>query len=99
MVAWFRTGPDAALRLGVVTSRKVGGAVARNRARRRLRDVFRRNREGLRTDVDVVLVARRGADSAPFHALKDEWLRLAKQAGLQTRTGENKEDYRHDPTG
>jgi len=44
MVLFLRSGPDAALRLGVVSSRKVGGAVARNRARRRIREVFRHER-------------------------------------------------------
>ena len=37
MVLWLREGTDAALRLGVVTGRKVGPAVDRVRARRRSR--------------------------------------------------------------
>ena len=45
-------------RLGVVTSRKIGGAVERSRARRLLREAFRRHQSELSRPLDVVLVAR-----------------------------------------
>lgn len=45
-------------RLGVIASKRLGGAVERNRAKRRLREVFRRNQEMLPPACDVVLVAR-----------------------------------------
>lgn len=82
MVMFVRSAPDAALRLGVVTSRKVGGAVARNRARRRLREVFRRERARLAGKVDVVLVARAAAREPPFEELRREFLSLCRRAGL-----------------
>jgi len=82
MVLWLRAGPDAALRLGVVTSRRIGPAVTRNRARRRLREVFRLNRWRLTGSVDVVLVARTGCDDAPWQELNGEFIALARRAGL-----------------
>ncbi len=82
MVLWVRTAPDASLRLGVVTSRKVGGAVQRNRARRRLRTVWRLNRKTFAGTVDVVLVGRRALVRAPFAAVNEEFVRLARRAGL-----------------
>ena len=45
-------------RLGVTLSRKVGNAVVRNQARRRIRDIFRRRRELLAAGYDVVVHTR-----------------------------------------
>lgn len=82
MVMFLRSGEGAGLRLGVVSSRKVGNAVSRARARRRLREVFRRNRAALATGDDVILVARGGAVDAPFAELRKEFLFLARKAGI-----------------
>jgi len=45
-------------RLGITVSTKLGGAVQRNRIRRRLKEVYRLNEQSLRTGYDIVLVAR-----------------------------------------
>ncbi|HYN10823.1 MAG TPA: ribonuclease P protein component [Vicinamibacterales bacterium] len=65
-------------RLGIIASRRLGGAVARNRAKRRLREVFRRGlsadarRPGDRT-LDVVAIARRELLEAPLAALEADF--------------------------
>ena len=83
MVLFLHAAPDASLRLGVVASKKVGNAIARGRAKRRLREAFRRNRArfGGTTD-DVVLVARRSILAAPWAEVVADLLKLAAQAGL-----------------
>jgi ribonuclease P protein component len=83
MVLFLRTAPDASLRLGVVASKKVGNAVERARAKRRLREAFRRNRIRFTASTDdVVLVARRSILTANWADLVAELLKLAAQAGL-----------------
>ena len=83
MVLFLRSAPDASLRLGVVASKKVGNAPERARAKRRLRDAFRRHRVlfTAATD-DVVLVARRSILGARWTDVVAELLKLAAQAGL-----------------
>jgi len=82
MVLWLRSGPGAALRLGVVASRKVGGAVQRARAKRRLREAYRLNRHRFEGAWDVILVARYSLPEAPWPAVVDDLLALARRAGL-----------------
>ena len=83
MVLFLHAAPDASLRLGVVASKKVGNAPERARAKRRLRDAFRRHRAGFTASVDdVVLVARRSILKAPWADVVAELLRRPAQAGL-----------------
>jgi ribonuclease P protein component len=83
MVLWLREGEGAALRLGVVTSKKVSNrAVDRNRARRVLRDSFRRHRAEFSGAFDVVIIGRRNILSAPSADVEAELLRLARKAGI-----------------
>jgi ribonuclease P protein component len=67
-------------RVAVIASRRVGGAVQRNRAKRRLRALIRGL--PLRQDVDLVLVARRRCVDAPFAELEAELAELCRTLGL-----------------
>jgi ribonuclease P protein component len=62
-------------RLGIIASRRVGGAVVRNRAKRRLREIFRRRAPvtGPRA-LDVVAIARPDLVRAPFADVQSEFL-------------------------
>lgn len=58
-------------RVGFTVSKKVGNAVERNRARRRLKEIVRlMATERMRTGHDYVLIARRAALALPFDRLK-----------------------------
>ena len=70
------------VRAGFVTSRRVGGAVARNRIRRRLREIFRRHQHDIIGGAWIVTIASPRAAEATYHALEDEWLRLAKRTSI-----------------
>lgn len=52
--------PDRSVRLGLSVSRKVGGAVERNRVKRVLRERFHEIAPDLRPGVDLVVIARPG---------------------------------------
>jgi ribonuclease P protein component len=69
-------------RAGFVTSGRLGGAVVRNRVRRRLREIVRRNQHELRQGFWFVIIARYEAATATYDALEDEWLRLARRASI-----------------
>lgn len=73
VVLWLRQGEDAAGRVGVVASRKVGNSVARSRAKRRMREWFRQNRHRFPTHVDYILVARHAILRMPQQNLDEDF--------------------------
>jgi ribonuclease P protein component len=78
----LRRPSDEPARLGVVTSRRVGGAVQRNRTRRRLREIFRARRGEFAPGLWLVVVAKPGAAEASFAELREDWLRLARRLSI-----------------
>lgn len=73
---------DTPARVGLVTSRRVGNAVTRNRVRRLLRESVRPVRPQLKANCWIVLVARHPAARATQAELSAEWLRLARRASI-----------------
>ena len=67
---------------GFVTSGRLGGAVVRNRVRRRLREIVRQHQHELRAGFCFVLIAKNAAANANYRSLEDEWLRLARRASI-----------------
>jgi ribonuclease P protein component len=58
-------------RIGLTVTRKTGGAVERNRIRRRLKEALRLTEKlDAKLDHDYVLIARRGALTRPFGLLR-----------------------------
>lgn len=56
-------------RVGLTVSRRVGGAVVRNRVKRRVREWYRRSALAGAAALDLVVIARPSAASLSFQAL------------------------------
>lgn len=69
-------------RVGITVSKKLGGAVVRNRVRRRLREVYRLHEDRFLPGYDIVVVARSRAIDASFESLCQAYLTLAEKAGI-----------------
>jgi ribonuclease P protein component len=71
-------------RLGLSVSRKIGGAVVRNRWKRLLREAFRLSRESLPAGIDLIVIPRAGSqpELAP---LRESLPRLAARLARKLR--------------
>lgn len=76
-----RQDGDPAVRVGFTCSKKVGNAVARNRAKRRLREIARLDLPALaKPGHDYVLIGKKDATAArPFHLLRADFARALEK--------------------
>lgn len=82
LVLYARKNPTATNRVGITVSKKLGGAVVRNRVRRRLREVYRLHELQFSPGWDIVVVARSRCVNADFQKLSRAYLSLAEKAGI-----------------
>ncbi len=80
------------LRLGVSVGKQVGPAVARNRFKRRIREIIRRRLGRLAPGWDVVVSARSAARTASFSELESAVEGALSRAGILAKPGERAED-------
>jgi ribonuclease P protein component len=80
-VRFLRTNRDIT-RFGLATGRRIGGAVARNRAKRRLREALRELAAAFRPGWDVLIIARPAIVDADHAALVGGLRRTLERAGV-----------------
>ena len=82
LLSILRANDATRFRAGFITSRALGPAVARNRVRRRLREIVRKHQREIVDGTWIVTIARANAVGATYQQLEVEWLRLAKRASI-----------------
>lgn len=80
---WLALPEGTPSRLGVVTSKRLGNAVARNRGRRLMREAYRLHQFSFAAPVDLVLVARPSMAGKSFAEVERDFLTARKRAKLQ----------------
>jgi len=79
---WNRLPDGTSPKLGVVTSKRIGGAVERSRARRLLRETFRHHQHEFAQPVELVLVARNSIAGKKLADVEKDFLAALNRAGL-----------------
>jgi ribonuclease P protein component len=83
MTMFVRDNATGHARLGIAATRKIGGAVVRNRAKRIARELFRHHKPA--ASVDIVVIPRREFLDAPFASLEREFNSLLERASRPGR--------------
>jgi ribonuclease P protein component len=83
MVLFVAPGPAKAP--AFVASRRVGGAVVRNRARRRMREAWRSMGVGAPGGLQLVFTARPAIASATFQEVRADMAQVLVSAGVTAR--------------
>ena len=82
MVVYCRRNRTGENRLGYTVSTKLGGAVTRNRVRRRLREIVRLRSPQMKTGWDIVVVARTRCVKAEYAKMDAAFLSACRALGL-----------------
>ena len=82
VVVYARRNGSDCNRLGITTGVKLGHAVERNRARRRIRETYRLNERCLKQGYDIVIVARTAAIEGDFREMQRSFLHQCKKLQL-----------------
>ncbi len=72
----------AVKRLGIVASKKVGNSVMRNKARRRIKEIYRINENNIKNGYDIVIIARAAIHQVTFADLEKSVLKLLRKFEL-----------------
>lgn len=76
--AFVLAGTEPNPRIGITVTRKIGKSVERNRARRLVREVFRRNKRLIPPATNLVINAKRPLVDASYREFEAEFLEFLK---------------------
>ena len=82
VVVYSGKGVGQAVRLGITVSKKLGGAVCRNRAKRRIRALFSSYINDIKPGTDICVVARHKVLTEDYKKLNDDFYQALLKLGL-----------------
>jgi ribonuclease P protein component len=78
----YRRNDVARTRVGVVVGKKLGDAVARNRSKRRFRELGRLSLTRMPSGLDLLILPKRESVSEPARSLRESWQTVLARAHL-----------------
>lgn len=65
-------------RMAVIVSKRIGNAVTRNKIKRRIRELFRRNKDILKEHLDLLIIVKQGIQDTSWPVLRENYLAVIK---------------------
>lgn len=83
LVLYWNPNSEGENRYGFSISKRIGKAVVRNKLKRRLKEIIRKNiGSSKETSYDIMIIARKPVNNLDYHRLKIDLLSLFKKANL-----------------
>ena len=82
LVVYCQKNREGRSRLGVTVSKKLGHAVVRNRVRRRIREIYRLNREKMLPGWDIIVVGRGRSVKGSYEKMNEAYLDCLRRLSL-----------------
>ena len=82
LVLYARKNRTPENRVGITVSKKLGHAVVRNRVRRRIRELYRLNRDKMQSGWDVIIVGRSRSIGGSFQKMTEAYLDCLRRLSL-----------------
>lgn len=82
VVYWRKQTDPGCFRLGISASSKLGGAVVRNKMRRKIKEIVRLNAARLQDGYDLILIVRKPALAMSYRELEGSIMHVLRKAGL-----------------
>jgi ribonuclease P protein component len=88
LVIYLRKNELGYSRIGFTVTKKVGNSVVRNKVRRRMREIIRKNIDKISGEYDIILVPKKNVVDIDYQTLESAIIHIFKIAGLLKDTGE-----------
>ncbi len=76
-------------RIGFTVSKKVGNSVVRNRVKRRIKEIVRRNLRNIKEGYDIILIPKKNVSEINHKELENAIFHIFKLANVLKNQGEN----------
>jgi len=73
-------------RMAVIVSRKIGNSVKRNKIKRWMRDLFRRNKDFLKRNFDILIIAKKGIQDSSWEDLSENYIAAIKSISTRNNS-------------
>jgi len=82
MTFHIMANPEHSRRIGFSAGKRLGGAVVRNRCKRRLRECYRLHQQEMPAGVDMIVVARKSMVNAKWNKIVDAFLDTLRRSRI-----------------
>lgn len=76
-------------RVGYSITKKIGNAVVRNKIRRRMKEIYRLNFHGIKSNYDLIFIPKKNVVDISYKELESAMLHILKLAGVLTIQSDN----------